>query len=312
MWESLPAGEVLVRQGDVGECMWFVVRGRLRVSARQSDGSARVVGEVDAGECVGEMALLSQATRAATVTVVRDAELLRLPKSAFDRLAGAHPEAMLRLARAIVGRLQRTLGARPAQRTDRTIALLAAGPGVPLAAFADLLVAELTRLTRTALLDGTAEARQTVSDDDEPPRSSCWSATTRRHPGRRGASARRTTWSSWPSPTETRARDRWSRKPWLRPRDARPAAASSCSSRPIARRPARTPGWRRGRACATITSVSVGSPITRAWHGCSPGGPSDSRCRGEARAASRTSASSGRSTRLASLSIWWPGPAWAR
>ncbi len=78
-----------------------------------------------------------------------------------------------------------------------------------------------------------------MSDDDEPPRSSCWSATTRRHPGRHGASARRTTWSSWRWPTGTRARDRWSRKPWPRPRDARPAAASSCSSRPTARRPAR-------------------------------------------------------------------------
>ena len=169
MWEFLPAGEVLVRQGDAGECMWFVVRGRLRVSARQPDGSARAVGEVGAGECVGEMALLSQATRAATVRVVRDAELLRLPKSAFDRLAGAHPEAMLRLASAIVGRLQRTLGARPAQRTDRTVALLAAGQGVPLAAFADMLVAELTRLTRTALLDGTAEARQTATGDGAAP-----------------------------------------------------------------------------------------------------------------------------------------------
>ena len=52
-WESLPAGEVLVRQGDTGECMWFVVRGRLRVSTRQPDGSARVVAEVGAGECVG-------------------------------------------------------------------------------------------------------------------------------------------------------------------------------------------------------------------------------------------------------------------
>jgi predicted acylesterase/phospholipase RssA/CRP-like cAMP-binding protein len=169
MWESLPAGEVLVRQGDAGECMWFVVRGRLRVSARQPDGSVRAVGAVGAGECVGEMALLSQATRAATVQVVRDAELLRLPKSAFDRLAGAHPEATLRLARAIVGRLQQTLGARPAQRTDRTIALLAVGPGVPLAAFAHVLVAELARMTRTALLDGTAEARQNATGDDSTP-----------------------------------------------------------------------------------------------------------------------------------------------
>jgi len=169
MWESFPGGEVLVRQGDAGECMWFVVRGRLRVSTRQADGVAHAVGEIGAGECVGEMALLSKAPRAATVKVVRDAELLRLPRSAFDRLVGAHPEAMLRLSRAIVGRLQRTLGARPTQFAERTVALLAAEPGVPLAAFAEVLSAELSRMARTALLDGTAETRQTVASGGSAP-----------------------------------------------------------------------------------------------------------------------------------------------
>ena len=122
MWESFPGGEVLVRQGDAGECMWFVVRGRLRVSTRQADGVAHAVGEIGAGECVGEMA-----------------------------------------------RLQRTLGARPTQLAERTVALLAAGPGVPLAAFAEVLSAELSRMARTALLDGTAETRQTVASGGSAP-----------------------------------------------------------------------------------------------------------------------------------------------
>jgi CRP-like cAMP-binding protein len=59
VWELLPAGEVLVREGEGGECMWFVVRGRLRVSVRRADGASRAVAEIAAGECVGEMALLS-------------------------------------------------------------------------------------------------------------------------------------------------------------------------------------------------------------------------------------------------------------
>jgi len=169
MWQILPGGEVLVREGETGECMWFVVRGRLRVSTRQTDGVARGVGEIGAGECVGEMALLSEAPRAATVKVVRDAELLRLPKSAFDRLVGAHPEAMLRLARAIVGRLQRTLGARPAQLAERTVALVAGGPDVPLAVFAEALSAELSRMARTVVLDGTAASRQAAASAGSAP-----------------------------------------------------------------------------------------------------------------------------------------------
>jgi predicted acylesterase/phospholipase RssA/CRP-like cAMP-binding protein len=169
MWETLPAGEVLVHEGDAGACMWFVVRGRLRASVRRADGAERPVGEIGAGECVGEMALLSAAPRSATVRAVRDSELLRLPASTFEQLVVARPEAMLRLARAIVGRLQRTLGGRSRTLAERTIALVAAGPDVPMTAFATSLGAELSSIVRTAVLDGTAQARQAVADAGADP-----------------------------------------------------------------------------------------------------------------------------------------------
>jgi NTE family protein len=169
MWETLPGGDVLLREGDAGECMWFVVSGRLRASVRRPSGAGLVVGEIAAGECVGEMALLSGAPRATTVKAVRDTELLRLPKSAFDRLVRAHPEAMLRLSRAIVGRLQRTLAGRPAQPPDRAIALVAAAPDVPLASFAEALATEFSTLTRTVVLDGTPARRDVASSAASPP-----------------------------------------------------------------------------------------------------------------------------------------------
>ncbi len=168
MWECLPGGEVLVRQGEPGLCMWFVVRGRLRASVRRESGAAHAVGDIGPGECVGEMALLSDSPRAATVKAVRDSELLRLPKAAFDRLVRAHPDAMLRLSRAIVGRLQRVLGA-PAERPgQRTIALLAEGPSVPLADAAARLAAELATMARTVVLDATAASRQSATGGPEP------------------------------------------------------------------------------------------------------------------------------------------------
>jgi predicted acylesterase/phospholipase RssA/CRP-like cAMP-binding protein len=163
MWQVLPGGEVLAREGEAGECMWFVVRGRLRVSTRQKHGAALWIGEIGAGECVGEMALLSQAPRTATVKVVRDTELLRLPKSAFDRLVSAHPESMLRLARAIVSRLQQTLGVRPTQLAERTVAIVAGGPDIPLREFSKAFSGELSKLARTVVLEGTAETRQAAA-----------------------------------------------------------------------------------------------------------------------------------------------------
>lgn len=169
MWQVLPGGETLVAEGDVGACMWFVVRGRFLATVRRDDDSVHVVGEIGPGECVGEMALLSDAPRSATVKAVRDAELLRLPKSAFDRLAGAHPQAMLRLSRAVVERFQRALEGRRVRLADRTVAIVPARPDVPLGAFAANLSEQLSRLVRTAVLDGTAHMREEAASAESPP-----------------------------------------------------------------------------------------------------------------------------------------------
>ncbi len=169
MWQVVPGGEQLVEEGEPGACMWFVVRGRFLATVRRDGGAVEAVGEIGPGECVGEMALLSDAPRSATVKALRDAELLRLPKSAFDRLAGAHPQAMLRLARAVVARFQRTLEGRHLRPAERTVALVPARPDVPLAPFAATLSEALSELVRTAVLDGTAQAREDAASAEAPP-----------------------------------------------------------------------------------------------------------------------------------------------
>ena len=163
IWATLPAGEVLITQGETGDRMWFVVNGRLRASVRQADGRVRTVGDVNAGECVGEMVLLSDAPRAATVRAVRDAELLCLPKAAFDHLASSSPQAMLRVARAIVVRLQRTLGSRPVQPAERILALVSGTPDLALREVAAGIRDALDNIAETVVLDGTAEARDAVA-----------------------------------------------------------------------------------------------------------------------------------------------------
>jgi NTE family protein len=163
IWEVLPGGELLVREGDAGDCMWFVVSGRLRALVGGAGATARGVGEILAGECVGEMALLSSAPRSTTVKAVRDTELLRLSRSAFDRVVAAYPEMIAGFTRTVVARLQRVLGARAPRLTERTLALVAAAPDVPLATFARDFAAALSRLAATVVLDGTAESRDAAA-----------------------------------------------------------------------------------------------------------------------------------------------------
>lgn len=80
-------GTQLFCHGDSGDCMYFVVRGRVAVQNRTGFGERmQVVALLDPGAPVGERGLLGDARRGSTVVAVKDAELLMLSRSAFDSL----------------------------------------------------------------------------------------------------------------------------------------------------------------------------------------------------------------------------------
>lgn len=171
-WVELPAGGVLMRQGDPGDAMYMLASGRLRVTIADGDGGQRVVREITRGQVVGEMSLVTDEPRSATLVAMRDSVLARLARPAFDRLFRQHPAVSMALTRQIVARLQsQGRGARP----DRpvVIALLPLGGrfgGTAAAALAAGLQAELARHGRVACLDGaamTARLGQAPGDDSE-------------------------------------------------------------------------------------------------------------------------------------------------
>lgn len=147
-WVRVPAGEVLMRQGDVADAAYLVVAGRLRVLVEKDD-ERRVVAEVGRGELIGEMGLIDQAPRNATVVATRDCDLVRFPRRVFDRLVGRHPKLMLEVARSILRR-SRSPAHRP--EPELSIALVPAGPDVDLGPLTDDLVQALTGHGPTARL----------------------------------------------------------------------------------------------------------------------------------------------------------------
>lgn len=115
---SLPAGALLLRQGDPGDAVFFVVAGRLRVFTIRDDGHEVRLGEVGPGESVGEMALVSGDRRMASVRGETACELLRLSKAGYDLLV-ARPQAMGIFARVMAERLARSARARVAVASIR-------------------------------------------------------------------------------------------------------------------------------------------------------------------------------------------------
>jgi predicted acylesterase/phospholipase RssA len=116
-----------------------------------------VVEEAGRGQAVGEVSLLTGEPRAATIRAVRDSDLLRLSRRAFDALLERHPHAMMTIARGAAKRLRDT--SQHAQRPPgpTAFALISGGDSRLLAPLAERLARQLDAVTaghgRTLLLD---------------------------------------------------------------------------------------------------------------------------------------------------------------
>ncbi|MBL8244422.1 MAG: cyclic nucleotide-binding domain-containing protein, partial [Rhodanobacteraceae bacterium] len=97
-WIALPGGAELFHEMDPPDAVYVLIAGCLGAFRNAGPGQ-QLVGRVHPGETVGEMALLSGHRRTATVRALRDSEVVRFSLEAFERLARAHPEAMLAVAR---------------------------------------------------------------------------------------------------------------------------------------------------------------------------------------------------------------------
>ncbi|HZQ76515.1 MAG TPA: cyclic nucleotide-binding domain-containing protein [Acidimicrobiia bacterium] len=93
-------GHVLVREGDRGLEFFVIVNGRARVTRR-----GRKVGELGPGDFFGELALLIDAERNATVTALTPMEAIVLSRGDFDAALADAPRMTRRLLSGMAKRL---------------------------------------------------------------------------------------------------------------------------------------------------------------------------------------------------------------
>ena len=96
-----PKGKVLVRQGDTGEECFVIAEGRAKATMR-GRGSA----VLRPGSFFGEMALLDQGPRSATVTAETDMHLLVLGSRQFSALINEVPTVAVRIMQGLAERLR--------------------------------------------------------------------------------------------------------------------------------------------------------------------------------------------------------------
>lgn len=104
---SYGAGDVLFRQGDPGDAAFVIVKGRADVSIDTESGLLKVA-TLEDNDFVGEIAILCDIPRTATVTASSDLVTLRIKKDLFFQLIGEFPEIAVEVMRELARRLEST------------------------------------------------------------------------------------------------------------------------------------------------------------------------------------------------------------
>ncbi len=90
--QNFKKGEVFFNEGDEGDALYVILKGSAKISRKNSEGVDVAQTYVSAGNYVGEMALIGNEPRSATVSAAVPCETLSISKQYFDALLESNPE----------------------------------------------------------------------------------------------------------------------------------------------------------------------------------------------------------------------------
>lgn len=105
---SFAVVETLMAQGEKATAMYVILRGRVRVVRHMPDGTSVALAELGPGEGVGEIGMIDQGPRTATVVAIEPTDTVEFQAQSFATLANSSSRFYEMLARVLVQRLRAT------------------------------------------------------------------------------------------------------------------------------------------------------------------------------------------------------------
>jgi NTE family protein len=124
-WVEVGGGEVLFRQNEPGDSLYFVISGRLQAYVTNAQDHHQLIGEISRGETVGEMAIFTGDPRSATIVALRDSVLVKLSRHAFEQVVAAYPAVSMNVTKLIIHRQRMAQGQRQVPKKPVNICILA-------------------------------------------------------------------------------------------------------------------------------------------------------------------------------------------
>ncbi len=104
---SVSRDTTIFNEGDTADAVFVVVNGRVKIVTTSTDGKEFILTVLGAGQVFGEMALIEEATRSASVVTITDVELLVISRKDFDHLLHTSPGISRKLMAILSRRLRR-------------------------------------------------------------------------------------------------------------------------------------------------------------------------------------------------------------
>lgn len=106
--QSTPRGTVIFAEGQIGDHMYVIVEGKVKLGHASPDGRESLMAVLGPGEIFGELSLFDPGPRTATATALTDARILALGNTSLRPWLAGRPEVAEALLAALARRLRRT------------------------------------------------------------------------------------------------------------------------------------------------------------------------------------------------------------
>lgn len=100
------AGEILFREGDPGESVFFIMSGKIQVIKNISGQESEILASLGEGDIVGEMAVLDGRPRSATVQASENTEVLEVHKDNFLSSMEQQPKLAINFLKLLALRIE--------------------------------------------------------------------------------------------------------------------------------------------------------------------------------------------------------------
>ena len=99
-------GRVVIKQNDPGESLFLIIQGRVQVVMEEAEGQEVLLNYIEAGGAFGEMALIDDNPRSATIRTVEPCRFLILHKQEFKDIAMEFPRVTLQICSVLSQRIR--------------------------------------------------------------------------------------------------------------------------------------------------------------------------------------------------------------